>query len=98
MPDNFKSLKEVFEKEPRLKRLRNVINASSVVADFNKIFPEFKKMVVPVKVEKKRLFLNVENSVWRNWRNELKFKEKEIIEKINNHFQTEIIKWLKFIS
>lgn len=95
MPDNFKSLKEVFEKEPRLKRLRNVVNASSVVADFTTIFPEFKKMVIPVKVEKKRLFLNVENSVWRN---ELKFKEKEIIEKINNHFKTEIIKWLKFIS
>lgn len=94
MPDNFKSLKEVFEKEPRLKTLRNIINANSVVADFNIIFPEFKKMVIPVKVEKKSLFLSVENSVWRN---ELKFKEKEIIEKINNHFKTEIIKWLKFI-
>ncbi|MCH7973507.1 MAG: DUF721 domain-containing protein [Bacteroidetes bacterium] len=94
MPDNFKSLKEVFEKEPRLKTLRNIINAYSVVADFNIIFPEFKKMVIPVKVEKKSLFLSVENSVWRN---ELKFKEKEIIEKINNHFKTEIIKWLKFI-
>ena len=94
MPDNFKSLKEVFEKEPRLKTLRNIINAYSVVADCNIIFPEFKKMVIPVKVEKKSLFLSVENSVWRN---ELKFKEKEIIEKINNHFKTEIIKWLKFI-
>ena len=94
MPKSFKSLKEVFEKEPRLKRLRNFVNASGVVADFNTIFPEFKKMVVPVKVEKKRLFLNVENSVWRN---ELKFREKEIIEKINNHFKNEIIKWIKFI-
>lgn len=95
MPDNFKSLKEVFEKEPQFKRLRNIVNASSVVADFNKIFPEFEKMVVAVKVEKKRLFLRIENPVWRN---ELKFKEKEIIEKINNHFKTEIIKWLKFLS
>lgn len=95
MPDSFKSLKEVYEKEPRLRGLRNIINASSVVADFHIIFPEFKKMVVPVKVEKKRLFLTVENSIWRN---ELKFKEKEIIEKINNHFKIEIIKWIKFIS
>ncbi len=95
MPDSFKSLKEVFDKEPRLKGLKNIINAYSVVADFHIIFPEFNKMVVPVKVEKKRLFLTVENSIWRN---ELKFKEKEIIEKINNHFKIEIIKWIKFIS
>lgn len=94
MYSNFKSLKEIFEKEPQLKSLRNIINASSVVADFNIIFPEFNKMVFPVKVEKKRLFLNIENSVWRN---ELKIREKEIIKKINNHFKTEIIKWIKFI-
>ena len=94
MHSNFKSLKEIFEKEPQLKSLRNIINASSVVADFNIIFPEFNKMVFPVKVEKKRLFLNIENSVWRN---ELKIREKEIIKKINNHFKTEIIKWIKFI-
>lgn len=94
MHSNFKSLKEIFEKEPQLKSLRNIINASSVVADFNIIFPEFNKMVFPVKVEKKRLFLNIENSVWRN---ELKIREKEITKKINNHFKTEIIKWIKFI-
>ncbi|MCH7827434.1 MAG: DUF721 domain-containing protein [Bacteroidetes bacterium] len=94
MYSNFKSLKEIFEKEPQLKSLRNIINASSVVADFNIIFPEFNKMVFPVKVEKKTLFLNIENSVWRN---ELKIREKEITKKINNHFKTEIIKWIKFI-
>ena len=95
MPDNFKSLKEVFEKDPCLRGLRSIVNSSSVVADFLLIFPEFKKAVSPIKVEKKRLFLKVENPVWRN---ELKFKETEIIKKINTHFKTEIIKWIKFIS
>lgn len=94
MPNKFKSLKEVFEKEPRLSRLRNIVNASRVVEDFFLIFPEFKKSVIPIKVEKKRLYLKVENPAWRN---ELKFKEKEITEKINMHFKTERIKWIKFI-
>ena len=94
MPNKFKSLKEVFEKEPRLSRLRNIVNASRVVEDFFLIFPEFKKSVIPIKAEKKRLYLKVENPAWRN---ELKFKEKEITEKINMHFKTERIKWIKFI-
>ncbi len=94
MPDRFKTLKEVFEKDPSLKKLRNVVNESRVVSDFNKIFPNFEKMVVPVKVEKKRLFLRIENPAWRH---EIKFKEKEIIEKINKEFNKEIIKWIKFI-
>ena len=94
MPNKFKSLKEVFEKEPGLSRLRNIVNASRVVEDFFLIFPEFKKSVIPIKVEKKRLYLKVENPAWRN---ELKFKEKEITEKINMHFKTERIKWIKFI-
>jgi len=94
MHDKFKSLKEVFEKEPKLRMLRNVVNATTVVTDFFLIFPEFKKTVVPIKVEKKSLYLKVENPVWRN---ELKFKENEIVEKINKHFNSERIKWIKFI-
>ena len=95
MPEGFQSLKEVFNKDPRLKKIRNIVNESSVVTEFNKIFPEFKTWVIPLKVEKKRLFLKVENPAWRN---ELKFKEEEIIRKINKKFNKEIIKWLKFIS
>ncbi|PIW68946.1 MAG: hypothetical protein COW08_09890 [Ignavibacteriales bacterium CG12_big_fil_rev_8_21_14_0_65_30_8] len=93
MPSGFKSLKEIFEKEPKLKGIRSTVKESMVISEFHSIFPEFKKAVVPEKIEKKRLFLKVENSVWRN---ELKFKEIEIIKKINTYFKTEIIKWIKF--
>lgn len=95
MHSEFKSLKEVFEKEPKLRGLRSMVKESLAISDFFKIFPEFKNAVVPQKVEKKKLFLKVENPVWRN---ELKFKETEIIKKVNSHFKTEIIKWIKFVS
>ncbi|PJA99754.1 MAG: hypothetical protein CO128_02545 [Ignavibacteriales bacterium CG_4_9_14_3_um_filter_30_11] len=95
MLSGFKSIKEVFENEPKLRGIRSVVKESLAVYDFFIIFPEFKKAVIPQKVEKKRLFLKIENPVWRN---ELKFKETEIVKKINSHFKTEIIKWIKFIS
>ena len=46
-------------------------------------------------MEKKVLFLRVENSVWRS---ELKFRQKLIIERINNHLKEDIIKSIKFIA
>ena len=40
MPDSFKSLGDVFRREPAFKNLREVVKSSDVVNDFNKIFPE----------------------------------------------------------
>ncbi len=95
MPNKFKSLKEVFDKEPGLRGIRNILNESKVISDFFLIFPEFRKAVIPEKIENKKLFLKVENPVWRN---ELKFKEPDLINKINTHFKREIVKWIKIIS
>ena len=47
-----------------------------------------------MKVDKKTLFLKVENSVWRS---ELKFSESIIVEKINKFFNEERIKFIKFL-
>lgn len=93
MPEGFKSLKEVFSKEPGLYKVRNVVKSSDVIGDFHRIFPDLKKIAVPYKVDKKFLKLKVENAVWRS---ELKFKEKEIVDKINNFYKEERIKGIKF--
>ena len=95
MPDGFVSLADAFDKEPMFDGLRKRIKESDVVADFFIIFPDLIKIAAPVKVEKKILFLKVVNSAWRS---ELKYKEKVIIDKVNEHYNEERIKYLKFSS
>jgi len=93
MPEGFKSLKEVFSREPGLYKVRNIVKSSDVVIDFHKIFPDLKKVAIPHRVDKMFLKLKVENAVWRS---ELKFREREIVEKINNFYKEERIKGIKF--
>ena len=50
-------------------------------------------MAIPHEVDKMFLKLKVENAVWRS---ELKFREREIVEKINNFYKEERIKGIKF--
>lgn len=95
MRNGFISLGDAIENEPSLKGLKNSIKDSDIVVKFNEIFKDLEKIAVPVKVDKKILFLRVENSVWRS---ELKFKEQTIIEKINKYMKEERIKGIKFIS
>ena len=95
MPDTFRSLKDVFDNEPQLTNIRKVVKATDVVNDFSKIFPNLEKIAVPVKVDKMFLKLKVENSTWRS---ELKFKEFEIVERINKFYNEERIKGIKFTN
>ena len=93
MPDGFKSIKDVFNSDPALKKIRAVINENDVVNEFEKIFPEFNKVAKAKSAQYSTLTLKVENAAWRN---ELKFKEKEIIEKINSYYGQERINKIKF--
>jgi len=95
MPDGFRSLKDVFGTEPQLINVRRIVKSSDVVVDFYKIFPGLEKIAVPQKVDKMFLKLKVSNSVWRS---ELKFKELEIVEKINKFYNEERIKGIKFTN
>ena len=95
MPKGFISLGEAFEKEPSLTKIKNSIKDYDVVTNFYAIFKDFEKIAVPVKVKNSVLYLKVENSVWRS---ELKIKEQNIIEKINQYLKEERIKKLKFVS
>ncbi len=95
MPEKFLSMADIIKNDPGLAGIRKVIKESDVIINFYEIFPEWEKVAVPKKVEKKVLNLKVENAAWRN---ELKFKEELIIRKVNNFFSDERIKWIKFTA
>lgn len=93
MPSGFKSIRDIFDSEPGLKNIRSTINENDVINDFTTIFPDFIKVTQAIKVQNKTLTLKVENAAWRS---ELKFKEKEIIDKINSYYGEERITKIKF--
>ena len=78
---------------PHQRRGQRMIKQSDVVIGFYIIFPELKKVVRPLKVEKKILFITVENSILRS---ELKFQESLIVSKVNKYFKEERIKGIRF--
>ena len=95
MPDGFYKISEVFNREPGLASIRKVIEQSDIVNDFEEIFPELVKNAEAVKAEKKCIYLRIQNAAWRS---ELKFREQQIIKKINNFYKEERIKYVRFVS
>jgi len=75
--------------------VRKAVKSSDVILDFFKIFPDMDKVVVPLKMDKMFLKLRVENSVLRS---ELKFKEQQIVNKINQFYNEERVKGIKFTN
>ena len=95
MRSSFKSLKEVFKKERSLAGVREIVDSADVIVHFYEMFPNLEKVAIPQSCEKKVLKLKIENPAWRN---ELKFMELEMIEKINNHFNEKRINQIRFIG
>ena len=95
MHDGFLSISEIISKEPGFAKLRKVIKQHDVIIGFHKIFPDLKKIAMPAKIEKKILYLKVQNAAWRS---ELKFNQQTIIEKINTFYKEEIIKAIRLQS
>lgn len=95
MHSTFKSLKEVFKKERALSGVREIVDSADVVVHFYEIFPNLEKIVIPQQCEKKVLKLKVENPAWRN---ELKFMEPEMIEKVNSFFREKRINQIRLIG
>ncbi len=91
---NFVSIKEVFDKDPNLANVRKIVEQSEVIEKFYEVFPDLEKIVLPKRVEKKILLLNVENPALRN---ELKFNEELLIKKINGFFHDERVNSIRFI-
>ena len=95
MHSSFKSLKEVFKKERSLSGVREIVESADVIVHFYEIFPSLEKIAMPQQCEKKVLKIKVENP---SWRNELKFMETEMIEKINSFFKEKRINQIRFIG
>ena len=95
MHSSFKSLKEVFKKERSLSGVREIVESADVIVHFYEIFPNLEKIAIPQQCEKKSLKIKVENP---SWRNELKFMETEMIEKINSFFKEKRINQIRFIG
>jgi hypothetical protein len=95
MHSSFKSLKEILRNERSLAGIRELVDSSDVIVKFHEIFPNLKKVAIPLSCEKKVLKLKVENPAWRN---ELKFMETELIEKANKFFNEQRINQIRFIG
>ena len=95
MHSSFKSLKEVFKKERALFGVREVVQSADVIVHFYEIFPNLEKIAMPKHCEKKVLKIKVENP---SWRNELKFIETEMVEKVNSFFKEKRINQIRFIG
>jgi hypothetical protein len=94
MDNGFVKLSDIINTRPEFDGLNKKIKDNEVLDGFIKIFPDLGKVAQTMKVDKKTLFLKVENSVWRS---ELKFSESVIVEKINKFFNEERIKYIKFL-
>jgi hypothetical protein len=93
MDKGFVKLSDIINTKPEFEGLRKKIKETEVMDGFLDLFPDLGKVAKALKVDKKTLFLKVENSVWRS---ELKFSESVIVEKINTFFKEERIKYIKF--
>lgn len=94
MLDKYKSIKDVINNEKEFEKLRRITKEQEIIEKFSEIFPDLKKIAVAKKFEKGKLFLRVENSVWRS---ELNFKQSVIVEKLNKSVNEEIVKSIKFL-
>ena len=95
VPSNFRSLSDIIYKEKAFNKIVNKVKEQEVVHSFSKIFPELDKVAKAIKVDRKTLFLRVENSVWRS---ELNLRQDAIIKKIKNRLDKSEIEKIKFIS
>jgi hypothetical protein len=91
---SFKSLSEIINEEKQFSNLRETTKNYDVVEKFEIIFPELKIIAQAKKIEKKVLFLKVENSVWKS---ELNLRKNIIAERLNKAFGEELIKTIKFL-
>lgn len=95
MPNKFKSLTEVIDNEEAFQNFKKSVKENNVVNEFSKIFPDLTKTVIANSVHKGVLYLSIENSVLRN---EIYLRKNLMIEKINNHFNQQLIVDVKFTN
>ena len=75
--------------ERKIKEFQALANWSKIVG------PKVAENSKPVRIEGQKLFVRVENSVWKN---ELVFMQKEIKEKLNKSVDGEVVKDIIFVN
>ncbi len=95
MPNKFKSLPDILNKDKAFSNFRKSVRENDVVVEFEEIFPKLKNTVTASNINKGILYLIVDNSVLRN---EIFINKKLMIEKINTHFDQQIIVDVKFTN
>ncbi|OGC75632.1 MAG: hypothetical protein A2145_00995 [candidate division Zixibacteria bacterium RBG_16_40_9] len=75
--------------ERKIKEFQALANWPKIVG------PKVAENSKPVRIEGKKLFVRVENSVWKN---ELIFMEKEIKNKLNQSVAGEVVKDIVFVN
>jgi hypothetical protein len=93
MTSDFRSLDDVLNNSPELIHIKNLVEEHNLEIDFYIIFPELKKLVKSVKFSKNTLKLGVENPTLRT---ELKFRELEILNKMNSFYKNDRFKRIQF--
>lgn len=93
MNSDFKSLEEALNSSPELIHIKKLVDEHNVEKDFFLIFPELKPLIKSVKFTKNVLKMSIEIP---SLRNELKFRETEIIEKINNFYKSDKVRRIQF--
>ncbi|RMD50685.1 MAG: DUF721 domain-containing protein [Ignavibacteria bacterium] len=94
MHNEIKSVKDVLSNSDEFSKFRTAVEGFDVLENIYKIFPELKSFIVPKKIEKKTLFIRVNNSVMRS---ELTINRDKMKNKINKFFNKEIVKEIRFI-
>lgn len=93
MNSDFKSIGEIINSSPELKHIKRLVEEKSIEQGFFEIFPELKVLIKSVRFSKSTLKIAVENAALRS---ELKFREAEIIKKINSYYKNEVVNRIQF--
>jgi hypothetical protein len=93
MPKQFKSITDIIGRDKAFAKFRKSIREQDVQVEFHNIFPDLKRTVTVSNVNKGVLYLSVQNSVLKN---ELFFKKKIVLQKINDYFNQPVIDDIKF--
>lgn len=87
------SVGEVMASDPAFQKVREILEKEEIYEHFFLIFPELAGHVLPDKYDNGILRIKVDNP---SLKNELKFNEQLLINKMNTYFKSEKIKQIKF--
>jgi hypothetical protein len=90
-----KRVGDVLKTSAEFRRLARAAEEQRAIEVFPDVFPFLAEDAVPLSVADGTLHLRVENAAWRS---EIKFREREILEKLNAELDGAPVRRLKFAA